>query len=60
MSANMTTPNGAIVKPDGTVKGPGGTEIHMKDGQMMLMDGTIMEGGNPKPMMKPQGMDPAE
>jgi hypothetical protein len=25
-----------------------------------MMDGTIMDGGKPKPMMKPQGMDTSE
>jgi hypothetical protein len=60
MTANMTMSNGATVMPDGTVRLPDGEEKHMKDGQMMLMDGTIMGGGNPKPMMKPQGMDAGE
>ena len=60
MAASMTMSNGALVIPDGTVKLPGGQEIHMKDGQMMMMDGTIMDGGKPKPMMKPKGMDTGE
>jgi hypothetical protein len=46
--------------PDGTVKLPGGQQVNLKDGQMMMMDGTIMEGGKPKPMMKPQSMDTNE
>jgi hypothetical protein len=45
---------------DGTVKLPNGQELHLKDGQMMMMDGTIMDGGKPKPMMKPQGVDTNE
>ena len=60
MTASMTMSNGAVVIPDGTVKLPGGQEVHLKEGQMMMMDGTIMEGGKPKPMMKPQGMDTSE
>jgi hypothetical protein len=60
MAASMTMSNGAVVRPDGTVKEPGGAEIHLKDGQMMMMDGTIMDGGKPKPMMKPKGMDTSE
>jgi uncharacterized protein DUF6799 len=57
ITANMTMSNGAIVMPDGTVKLSSGETIHLKDGQMVMMDGTIMDGGKPKPMMKPQGMD---
>jgi len=57
MTTNMTMSNGATVAPDGTVRLPGGEEVHMKDGQMMIMDGTIMDGGKPKPMMKPKGME---
>jgi hypothetical protein len=60
MTASMTMSNCAVVLPDGRVKLPGGGELHMKDGQMMMMDGTIMDGGKPKPMMKPQGMDTNE
>jgi hypothetical protein len=57
MTAGITMSNGAVVTPDGAVKLPGGREVHMKDGEMMLMDGTIMDGGKPRPMMKPRGMD---
>ena len=57
MTANMTMSNGAIVMPDGTVKLSSGETTHLKDGQMVMMDGTIMDGGKPKPMMKPQDMD---
>jgi hypothetical protein len=52
--------NGAVVTPDGAVKEPGGRATHLKDGQMMMMDGTIMDGGKPKAMMKPRGMDTGE
>jgi hypothetical protein len=54
MTASITMSNGAIVRPDGTVRLPGGRELHMKDGQIVMMDGTIMDGGKPKPMMKPE------
>ena len=60
MTASMTMSNGAVVMPDGTVKLPNGQEEHIKDGQMMMMDGTIMDGGKPKPMMKPEGMGTGE
>ena len=60
MTASMTMSNGAVVMLDGMVKLPDGQELHMKDGQMMMMDGTIMYGGKPKPMMKPKGMDTSE
>lgn len=57
MTRGITMSNGAVVTPDGTVKLSGGRELHMKNGQMMMMDGTIMDGGKPRPMMKPKGMD---
>ncbi len=60
MTAGVTMSNGAVVTPDGAVKEPGGRATHLKDGQMMMMDGTIMDGGKPKAMMKPRGMDTGE
>jgi hypothetical protein len=60
MTANATMSNGTVVTPDGLVKMPNGHQEQLKDGQMMMMDGTIMEGGNPKPMMKPRGMNAGE
>jgi len=61
MSANMTMSNGTVVTPDGTVKLPDGQQEHIRNGQMMMMmDGTIMDGGKPKPMMKPEGMGAGE
>jgi hypothetical protein len=60
MTASLTMSNGAVVMPDGTVKLPGGEQLHLKNGQMVMMDGTIMDGGKPKPMMKPEGMDTGE
>ena len=60
MTASITMSNGAIVMPNGIVKLPGGEQLHLKDGQMVMMDGAIMDGGKPKPMMKPKGMDVGE
>ena len=60
MTASVTMSNGAVVMPDGMVKLPGGAQLHLKDGQMVMMDGTIMDGGKPKPMMKPPGLDTGE
>jgi hypothetical protein len=60
MTASLTMSNGAVVMPDGTVKLPGGEQLDLKDGQMVMMDGAIMDGGKPKPMMKPEGMDTGE
>ncbi len=60
MNASITMSNGAVVMPDGAVKLLGGQVLHLKDGQMMMMDGTIMDGGKAKSMMKPQGVDTNE
>ena len=60
MTASITMSNGAVVIPDGTAKLPDGEQVHIKDGQMMMMDGTIMDGGKAEPMMKPKGMDTSE
>jgi len=45
MEHQITMSNGTIVETDGTVKMKDGTQTHMKNGQMMMMDGHIMEGG---------------
>ena len=45
MDREMTTTNGHKVMPDGTMKMPDGKEMRMKEGQMMAMDGKMMEGG---------------
>jgi hypothetical protein len=60
MTASITMSNGAVVAPDGTIRLPGGGQVRLKDGQMVMMDGTIMDGGKAKPMMKPKGMDTSE
>jgi hypothetical protein len=60
MTASMTMSNGAIVTPDGTLRLSGHEPLHLKDGQMVMMDGTIMDGGKPRQMMKPKSMDTDE
>jgi hypothetical protein len=60
IGAGMTMSDGTVVMPDGRVKLPGGQEVHLKNGQMVMMDGMIMDGGKPKPMMKPQGIGAGE
>jgi hypothetical protein len=45
MEHQMTMSNGTTVMPDGTVKMKDGAQTHMKNGQMIMMDGHIMEGG---------------
>lgn len=60
MMVSLTLSNGAVVMPDGTMKLPGGQELHLKNGQMVMMDGTIMDGGKPKAMMRPKGMGTSE
>ena len=46
MDHEMTTTNGHKIMPDGTMKMPGGNDMSMQEGQMMTMDGKMMEGGN--------------
>jgi hypothetical protein len=43
MQTNMRMSNGASVMLDGTIM-LGGKLMQMKEGQMMMMDGTMMEG----------------
>lgn len=45
MKHAVTMTNGCKVMPDGTMKMKDGKEMHMAEGQMMMMDGTMMEGG---------------
>jgi hypothetical protein len=45
----MAMSNGAQVMGDRTVKMKNETETHMKDGQIMMMDGHMMNGGK-KPL----------
>lgn len=50
----MTMSDGGKVTPDGTVKTPDGKVHHMTEGQMMTMDGKMMEGS--AGMMNHDGM----
>jgi hypothetical protein len=50
MEHEMTMSDGTRVTLDGTVRAKDGTEKHLRDGQMIMMDGHIMDGG------KAQGM----
>ena len=45
MDHEMTTTNGHKVMPDGTMKMPDGKDMRMQEGQIMTMDGKMMEGG---------------
>lgn len=45
MEHQITMSNGTTVDPDGTVKMKDGTQTQMKNGEMIMMDGHIMEGG---------------
>lgn len=45
MDHKMTMANGTTVASDGTVRMKDGTVIHLKNGQMVMMDGHIMRGG---------------
>jgi hypothetical protein len=50
MDHEMTMSNGTKVEFDGAIKMKDGTVTEMKDGQMMMMDGHIMEGGRSRMM----------
>ena len=56
ISAAVTMSNGAVVAPDGGVRLADGRRLHLKDGQMVMMDGEITDGGKPKAMMRPEGV----
>jgi len=53
MTSEVTMSNGAQVTTDGTVKMKDGRILHMKNGQMIMMDGKIMEGGRSTRMANP-------
>jgi hypothetical protein len=52
MEHEMTMGNGTTVMMDGTMKMKDGKETHMKDGQIMMLDGKMMEGGRATGMEK--------
>jgi len=45
MDHEITLADGAKVEVDGTVKSKDGTEFHLQDGEMIMMDGHLMKGG---------------
>src|SRR5437660_9803746 len=50
MDEAVTLGNGTVVSADGTIKTKGGREFRMHNGQVMMMDGHLMKGGNPTVM----------
>jgi hypothetical protein len=52
MDADITVGDGTVVSADGNIKLKGGREFRMKNGQMMMRDGHLMNGG------KATGMQP--
>ena len=54
MNHEMKMSDGHKVMPDGTMKMNDGTEMRMQEGQMMTMDGKMVEGG--KAMESAMGM----
>jgi hypothetical protein len=52
MDDDITLGDGTVVSSDGTIKLKGGREFRMKNGQMMMRDGHLMNGG------KATGMEP--
>ena len=50
MDHETTMSDGTIVEVDGTVKLKNGTEFHLQDGEMIMMDGHLMKGGKAAPM----------
>jgi hypothetical protein len=55
ISAAVKMSNGAVVAPDGGVRLADGRRLRLRDGQMVMMDGEIMDGGKPKAKMRPEG-----
>ena len=45
MTSDLTMSDGTIMTTDGVAKRKDGTRTHLTNGQMMMMDGKIMEGG---------------
>jgi hypothetical protein len=59
MTTEITMSNGTTVTPDGTVKMKNGATLHLKNGQMVMMDGKIMEGERSTRMANPRPAGPA-
>ncbi len=57
IAAAVTMSNGAVVAPNGEVRLPDGRRRQLKDGPVVTTDGEIMEGGKPRAMMRPEGMN---
>ena len=55
MTQEMTMTDGSKVMPDGTVKTKDGNQHRMKEGQMMTLDGKMIEAG--KDMKDHKGMN---
>lgn len=52
MDQPVTLSDGATVELDGTVKSKDGKELHLHNGDMIMMDGHLMRaGGKPAPMV---------
>jgi hypothetical protein len=50
MDHEVTMSDGSRVEIDGSVKSKNGTEFHLQDGEMIMMDGHLMKGGKAAPM----------
>ncbi|HKV55668.1 MAG TPA: DUF6799 domain-containing protein [Candidatus Binataceae bacterium] len=52
MTGPMTMADGSIVTTDGIVKKTDGTRVHLREGDMVMMDGHIMHGSKARAMEK--------
>jgi hypothetical protein len=50
MDHDVTMSDGTVVSVDGTVKTKDGKTFHLRDGEMIMMDGHLMRGGKPAAM----------
>jgi hypothetical protein len=50
MDHEVTMSDGTVVSVDGAVKRKDGTEFHLQNGEMIMMDGHLMKGGKPGQM----------
>ena len=51
MDEDITVGDGTVVSADGNIKLKGGREFRMKNGQMMMRDGHLMDGGKASGML---------